>query len=614
MTRNEFNLLYTIQKDGIQSYRKMKETANVSTGFISRTMKYFEEKGYITAQGITDKGLEALAPYKVNNAVIMAAGLSSRFVPLSLEKPKGLLTVKNEVLIERQITQLQEAGIHEIVLVLGYKKEAFFYLKSKFDGLKIIINSEYNRKNNTHTLYLARNYISNSYICSSDDYFEANPFEAYVYQAYYAAIHVSEKTNEWYMIPDSKGNIAKVRTTGEDGYIMLGHAYWDKTFSRSILELLETDHSVGNYDQVLWERVLAEHVKELPPMEIKVYPTGSIFEFDSLDELRAFDENYVNHTHSKILHNITEVLGCCESDILNFKAIKEGLTNTSFVFEVKGKKYVYRHPGEGTEAIISRSHEKKALELAHSIGVDPTYLSMDAESGWKISTFVEGIRTPDYNSFEDSKRVLAVLQKLHQKKLSVDWSFLPWEEAEKIESILYENNGSIADREFSKLKMNVSKCLAACQGDGVALQFCHCDTYAPNWMLTESGETILIDWEYAGNADPGCDIGTYIMDSMWEIDQAKRFIQEYLGEEKNNSRLTFHYLAYTAVISYYWYVWALYRESCGAVMGESLYNWRVMAKRYSDYLIKEYLTPGNFNQPVNQVISAGKSCGTDIVK
>ena len=114
-------------------------------------------------------------------------------------------------------------------------------------------------------------------------------------------------------------------------------------------------------------------------------------------------------------------------------------------------------------------------------------------------------------------------------------------------------------------------------------------------MLTESGETILIDWEYAGNADPGCDIGTYIMDSMWGIHEAECFIREYLGEEKNNSRLIFHYLAYTAVISYYWYVWALYRESCGAVMGESLYNWRVMAKRYSDYLIKEYLTPGNLN-------------------
>ena len=45
MTKNEFNLLYTIQKNGIQSYRKMKENANVSTGFISRTMKFIEEMG-----------------------------------------------------------------------------------------------------------------------------------------------------------------------------------------------------------------------------------------------------------------------------------------------------------------------------------------------------------------------------------------------------------------------------------------------------------------------------------------------------------------------------------------------------------------------------------------
>ena len=37
-----------------------------------------------------------------------------------------------------------------------------------------------------------------------------------------------------------------------------------------------------------------------------------------------------------------------------------------------------------------------------------------------------------------------------------------------------------------------------------------------------------------------------------------------------------------------WYVWALYREHCGAVMGESLYNWRLMALRYSGYLVREY--------------------------
>ncbi len=587
MTRNEFNLLYAVKKHGVQSHRKMKELAGVSTGFVSQTLRSFSEKGWIDGKEITEKGLLALQPYKVDNAVIMAAGMSSRFVPISLEKPKGLLVVKNEVLIERQIEQLREAGIGQIVIVLGYKKEAFFYLESKYDDLKIIINPEYNTKNNTHTLYLAHKYIRNSYICSSDDFFDVNPFEEYVYQSYYAAVHVTEKTNEWYMIPDAKGNIAKVRKSGVEGDVMLGHVYWDHAFSAKMAELLNADYSVGNYADTLWEQVLADHLKELPPMEIKVYPAGTIFEFDSLEELRRFDSKYVNHTHSRIMRNISKILNCKESDIINFKAIKEGLTNTSFVFEVKGVKYVYRHPGDGTEAIISRKHEKKALELAKLIGVDPTYIYMDENEGWKISFFVEGIRVPSYDSFEDSKRLLAVLRNLHERRLHVDWEFLPWEEACKIEEILRNEKDGIQDSEFDRLKEDVEKCYRKCAGDGVEMRFCHCDTYGPNWMMTDDGQTILIDWEYAGNADPGCDLGAYIMDAMWDVPETEKFIAEYCGAEYNEA-LRFHYLAYTAIISYYWYVWALYREACGAVMGESLYNWHVMAKKYSRYLVEEY--------------------------
>ena len=69
--------------------------------------------------------------------------------------------------------------------------------------------------------------------------------------------------------------------------------------------------------------------------------------------------------------------------------------------------------------------------------------------------------------------------------------------------------------------------------------------------------------------------------------EAERFVKEYCGNNFDD-KLRFHYLAYTAIVSYYWYVWALYREACGAVMGESLYNWHVMAKRYSRYLVKEF--------------------------
>ena len=587
MTENEFNLLYSIKNNGRLSCRRLKDLTGLSIGYISQTIKSFEQAGLIGDNaGITSSGLEALAPYKVDNAIIMAAGMSTRFVPISLEKPKGLLVVKNEVLIERQIEQLHASGIKNIVIVLGYKKESFFYLEDKYEGIKFIINPEYNIKNNTHTLYLAKDYISNSFICSSDDYFVENPFEDYVYRSYYAAEHVREKTDEWYMIPDSKGNIAKVAKSGNEGDIMLGHVYWDQEFSKAMMKLLIDDHNVGNYDSVLWEQVLADNIKHLPKMKVKVYPENVIFEFDSLDELRSFDRNYVNNTNSKIMANISNELNCKESDIFNFKIIKEGLTNTSFVFEVFGVRYVYRHPGEGTAAIISRKHEKRALELAKSIGVDPTYVCMDDTEGWKISKYIEGIRIPDYSSFDDSKRVISVMRSLHQKNLSVDWSFEPWEEALKIEDILRSEKGGISDLGFDELKEAVEKCYHRCHGDGITSCFCHCDTYAPNWMLTRT-QTILIDWEYAGNADPGCDVGTYIMDSCWEVQKAKDFIKAYCGSEMTEAQM-FHYLAYTAILSYYWYVWALYRESCGAVMGDSLYNWHVMAKRYSKYLVETY--------------------------
>ena len=48
---------------------------------------------------------------KVRHAVILAAGAATRFVPLSLEQPKGLYEVNGKRLIDRQIEQLQEAGV-----------------------------------------------------------------------------------------------------------------------------------------------------------------------------------------------------------------------------------------------------------------------------------------------------------------------------------------------------------------------------------------------------------------------------------------------------------------------------------------------------------------------
>lgn len=104
-----------------------------------------------------DKNIET------KNAIILAAGKSSRFAPFTYEKPKGLFRVKGEVLIERQIEQLQQAGVKDIYIVIGYMKEKFFYLEQKYN-VKLIVNNEFGRKSNLYSLYQAREYLSNTYI------------------------------------------------------------------------------------------------------------------------------------------------------------------------------------------------------------------------------------------------------------------------------------------------------------------------------------------------------------------------------------------------------------------------------------------------------------------
>lgn len=140
--------------------------------------------GLVSKTSITELGRKALEPYRVENAVIMAAGLSSRFVPISYWRPKGLTRVRGEVLVERQIRQLHEAGITDITVVVGYRADEFAYLAGKY-GVRLVKNDLYAERNNNWTLWLVRDQLKNTYICSSDDYFTENPFETYVYRAYY---------------------------------------------------------------------------------------------------------------------------------------------------------------------------------------------------------------------------------------------------------------------------------------------------------------------------------------------------------------------------------------------------------------------------------------------
>lgn len=283
--------------------------------------------------------------YKVDNALIMAAGLSNRFAPISYEKPKALLEVKGEILIERQIRQLREKGIDSIILVVGYKKEQFNYLKDKYN-LIIVENKEYMSRNNNSSIYAAREYIRNTYICSADNYFFINPFEKEVEEAYYSAIFSPGKTDEWCLTTDENDYITGITIGGSHQWYMLGHVFWSEKFSRSFLEILNQVYDKEETGNKLWESIYMEHLCKLR-MKMRRYSKNEIYEFDSLDELRLFDKKYVNDSGSAIMARLSQTLNCAEAALSDLRPWKDSAGNAiGVMFSHDNREYRFLYESE----------------------------------------------------------------------------------------------------------------------------------------------------------------------------------------------------------------------------------------------------------------------------
>lgn len=278
----------------------------------------------------------------VDNAVIMAAGTSSRFAPLSYEMPKALITVKGEVLIERQIRQLKEAGVPEIYIVTGYKAEQFGYLEEKF-GVHLIHNPDFLTRNNNASIYAVKDILKNTYICSADNYFAENPFEREVADCYYAAVYADGPTKEWCMDYDKDGIIRDVKIGGENAWYMLGHTFWDEKFSKKFVEILLNEYDLPATADLLWESIYINHINELS-MKIRKYSDDVVFEFDTLDELREFDTTYIADTRSNILKAVSNELGCREEDIKQVTAFKDDTNEAvGFTFTCNNDSYRYSY-------------------------------------------------------------------------------------------------------------------------------------------------------------------------------------------------------------------------------------------------------------------------------
>jgi choline kinase len=98
-------------------------------------------------------------------ALILAAGMGSRLMPLTAERPKVLVELAGRTLLDRLIDSCKAASMTRAVVVTGYRRDSMRkWLDAGSASLPVtpVHNAEYETINNAHSLWVARDALLGS--------------------------------------------------------------------------------------------------------------------------------------------------------------------------------------------------------------------------------------------------------------------------------------------------------------------------------------------------------------------------------------------------------------------------------------------------------------------
>lgn len=594
MNTYELEILEKLYFETFINQRILASSTGLSVGVVNRSLKQLAADGLIDRHGqLTEKGRQEIRQRAPRNAVILAAGFGMRMVPINLSTPKALIEVGSEPLIERTIRQLHEQGIRNITVVAGFMKESFEYLMDEY-GVDLVINPDYASKNNLHSLALVADRISNTYIIPCDIWCARNPYSATEPYSWYM---VSELVDEDSTVRVNRKRELVTISDKEAGNSMIGISYLTEPEAGIVRDNLKRMDADEAFDDDFWEKALygreESGAKDRMILQAKVVSSSDFVEIDTYEQLRDLDSDS-NHLKTDSIKAICLALNCKENEVTDISVLKKGMTNRSFLFSAKGAKYIMRIPGEGTDQLINRRQEADVYRAISGLGLcdDPVYIN--PENGYKITAFLDNVRTCDPDNLDDLRRCMDKLREFHSMHLTVDHTFDIFGQIDFYES-LWDGNPSIY-RDYRKTKENLLAlrpyieslpkdwCLthidavpdnflfykssevagaAAADSDAVGA-----DTESAAQAAAQAGELLqLTDWEYAGMQDPHVDIAMFCIYSLYDRQQCNRLIDLYFdGKCDLTTRIKIY--IYIAMCGLLWSNWCEYKRKLGVEFGE----------------------------------------------
>ena len=582
MNKQDADILNTVIDHEGMTQREIAEMTGHSLGIVNRSLANLRKDGYLDAdRKCTKKARRTVTDHAPKRAIILAAGFGMRMVPINMEVSKAFLEVKGELLIERLIKQLHEAEIRDITIVIGFMKEQFDYLIDEYE-VDLVVNPQYAAYNNLHSLQLVADRIANAYILPCDVWCRTNPFR-------------ERELYSWYMVSKKEDFDSDVRVnrkmelvkkdSKESGNEMIGIAYLTGEKAEKLKQKLNSYAKDPVYDDAFWEEALYENDRMI--VESRVLEEGEAITIDTFEQLREFDSDS-NHLKSDAIRIAADALQADMADITDISVLKKGMTNRSFLFQCKGKKYIMRIPGEGTDQLINRKEEADVYQVIKEKDICDYIVYINPKNGYKITEYIDNAHVCDPFDPEQVKKCMKRLRAFHDMKLKVGHTFDIFRLIRFYES-LWGNTKSMY-RDYAATKEKVLSLQPYIEQHQKPFALTHIDAVPDNFLFyqDEKGKELirLIDWEYAGMQDPDVDIAMFGIYSLYNREQIDALIDAYYEEGCDPITRTKIY-CYVAACGLLWSNWCEYKKTMGIEFGEySLRQYRY-AKDFYKYAMQE---------------------------
>lgn len=225
-------------------------------------------------------------------AVILAAGFGSRMVPVTLDTPKPLVEVRGRRFIDSIIDALLSAGVGDITVVRGYKKECFDVLLEKYPFLKFVDNDLYDRTNSISSAVAAIDCLRGGcYICEAD-LLVSNP--SVICREHESSDYLgrwTEHTDDW-SLQVIGGRATNYVKGNSDCFNCYGISFWTPDDCDKLRrDIMEVWNEEGGRD-VFYEFVPLVLRKDNYSIRIRECEKSDITEIDSFAELVEMDGTY----------------------------------------------------------------------------------------------------------------------------------------------------------------------------------------------------------------------------------------------------------------------------------------------------------------------------------